>query len=167
MKIITLCCFTWLSSLVLAGDFATDKLDNWPHWRGPLANGTAPKSDPPTTWDDKTNVKWKAGSQTLAAGDVAFVRSLGAFVSADISTKSAGFRTTPCYFVEIRGKKPYDPGASSTFIVDGVAAVTKAEATAFSIEVDVLVQRLTGGLGVKIDVLTFDGWQVTWMGVEG
>lgn len=34
--------------------------DHWPAWRGPDANGVAPKSaDPPTTWDEKTNVKWK------------------------------------------------------------------------------------------------------------
>jgi outer membrane protein assembly factor BamB len=33
--------------------------DNWPHWRGPLANGTAPRGDPPLKWDSKTNVKWK------------------------------------------------------------------------------------------------------------
>ncbi len=39
---------------------ANDVDDNWPHWRGPHANGTAPKGDPPTTWDEKTNIKWKA-----------------------------------------------------------------------------------------------------------
>lgn len=35
--------------------------DNWPHWRGPLANGFSPHGDPPTRWDEKTNlnVKWK------------------------------------------------------------------------------------------------------------
>jgi outer membrane protein assembly factor BamB len=37
-----------------------DKLDNWHHWRGPLANGTAPKADPPVRWDAETNIKWKA-----------------------------------------------------------------------------------------------------------
>jgi hypothetical protein len=49
-----------LSSFALAEDSAIEKLDNWPHWRGPLANGTAPKADPPVHWDDKTNIKWKA-----------------------------------------------------------------------------------------------------------
>ena len=34
--------------------------DNWTQWRGPEANGTAPKGDPPITWDKTTNVKWKA-----------------------------------------------------------------------------------------------------------
>jgi outer membrane protein assembly factor BamB len=31
----------------------------WPQWRGPLANGVAPKADPPTTWSETSNVKWK------------------------------------------------------------------------------------------------------------
>jgi outer membrane protein assembly factor BamB len=32
---------------------------NWPQWRGPLANGVAPLGDPPTNWDESTNIKWK------------------------------------------------------------------------------------------------------------
>lgn len=40
-------------------DSVPGKLDNWHHWRGPLAKGTAPKANPPTTWDARTNVKWK------------------------------------------------------------------------------------------------------------
>jgi outer membrane protein assembly factor BamB len=44
----------------LAGDAARQPLDNWPHWRGPLATGFAPKADPPITWDTEKNVKWKA-----------------------------------------------------------------------------------------------------------
>ena len=32
---------------------------NWHQWRGPLANGVAPLGDPPTNWDENTNVKWK------------------------------------------------------------------------------------------------------------
>ena len=69
----------FLPALARGGDLATDKLDNWPHWRGPLANGTAPKGDPPLNWDDKTNIKWKAalpgrGSATpIVWGDRVFV----------------------------------------------------------------------------------------------
>lgn len=33
---------------------------NWPQWRGPLANGIAPGANPPTTWSETENVKWKA-----------------------------------------------------------------------------------------------------------
>jgi outer membrane protein assembly factor BamB len=32
---------------------------NWPQWRGPLANGVAPEGNPPTTWSETENVKWK------------------------------------------------------------------------------------------------------------
>ena len=31
----------------------------WPHWRGPLANGTAPNADPPIRWSETNNVRWK------------------------------------------------------------------------------------------------------------
>lgn len=36
--------------------------DNWPHWRGPNADGTAPTANPPTKWDGATgqNILWKA-----------------------------------------------------------------------------------------------------------
>jgi outer membrane protein assembly factor BamB len=53
--------------------------DYWPHWRGPLANGTAPAADPPTTWDARTNVKWtadlpgKGSSSPIVWGDQVFV----------------------------------------------------------------------------------------------
>jgi outer membrane protein assembly factor BamB len=47
------------SAQALAGEFARDRLDNWHHWRGPEANGSAPHADPPLTWDAQKNVKWK------------------------------------------------------------------------------------------------------------
>ena len=33
--------------------------ENWPQWRGPLANGVAPHGDPPVTWSEDSNIKWK------------------------------------------------------------------------------------------------------------
>jgi outer membrane protein assembly factor BamB len=74
-----------LGALVLAtvaladGPAAIDPLDNWPHWRGPQANGTDLRADPPVTWDEKTNIKWKAplpgkGSSTpIVWGDRVFL----------------------------------------------------------------------------------------------
>ena len=35
------------------------QMQNWGQWRGPLANGVAPLGNPPTNWDENTNVKWK------------------------------------------------------------------------------------------------------------
>jgi outer membrane protein assembly factor BamB len=59
--------------------FEKARLENWHHWRGPEANGTAPKADPPITWDKTTNIQWKAaipgrGSATpIVWGDQVFV----------------------------------------------------------------------------------------------
>ena len=33
--------------------------DNWFQWRGPLSNGVSPRGNPPLTWDEDTNIKWK------------------------------------------------------------------------------------------------------------
>ncbi|HEY4308401.1 MAG TPA: PQQ-binding-like beta-propeller repeat protein [Pirellulales bacterium] len=42
-----------------AAGFANSQMANWHQWRGPLSNGIAPQGDPPTTWDENTNVRWK------------------------------------------------------------------------------------------------------------
>ena len=35
-------------------------VDNyWPTWRGPAANGTAAQGNPPVTWSESENIKWK------------------------------------------------------------------------------------------------------------
>ncbi len=34
-------------------------LNNWPQWRGPLANGVAPHADPPVRWSETNNLRWK------------------------------------------------------------------------------------------------------------
>lgn len=31
----------------------------WPEWRGPLRSGVAPFGDPPRTWSEKQNIRWK------------------------------------------------------------------------------------------------------------
>lgn len=61
---------------------------NWPQWRGPLGTGVAPQADPPTTWSETQNVKWKvklpgSGSSTPIIWD-RFV-----FVQAAINTQQA------------------------------------------------------------------------------
>ena len=40
-----------------AASTSTDQ--NWPQWRGPFANGVAPHGNPPLTWSETNNVKWK------------------------------------------------------------------------------------------------------------
>ena len=31
----------------------------WPQWRGPLANGVAPRANPPIEWSETKNLRWK------------------------------------------------------------------------------------------------------------
>jgi outer membrane protein assembly factor BamB len=63
---------------VCAAEPVPGHLTNWHHWRGPLANGTAPNADPPLTWDAQTNVKWtanlpgKSSSTPIVWGDRVF-----------------------------------------------------------------------------------------------
>jgi outer membrane protein assembly factor BamB len=49
-----------LASFLVGLDAAA--ADNWPHWRGPNADGTAPRANPPTKWDGASglNIRWKA-----------------------------------------------------------------------------------------------------------
>lgn len=50
-------------SLLLAGlawgELGAAHADNWPQWRGPLANGVAPNATPPVSWSETENVRWK------------------------------------------------------------------------------------------------------------
>lgn len=41
---------------------------NWAQWRGPLANGVAPAANPPVTWSEESNVKWKVKLPGNGAG---------------------------------------------------------------------------------------------------
>src|SRR5258707_9618781 len=47
------------SCAIAAGAAAGSADGNWPQWRGPLQNGVAPLADPPITWSETNNLKWK------------------------------------------------------------------------------------------------------------
>lgn len=55
--------------------------DNWPSWRGPTGNGVALKGNPPVTWSETENIKWKIelpgkGSSTpVVWGDKMFIQT--------------------------------------------------------------------------------------------
>src|SRR5262252_9323460 len=55
--------------------------DNWPQWRGPLANGVAPLANPPIHWSETNNVRWKiplpgkAHSSPIVFGDSVYLLS--------------------------------------------------------------------------------------------
>ncbi|MDP8246091.1 MAG: PQQ-binding-like beta-propeller repeat protein [Candidatus Hinthialibacter antarcticus] len=50
-------CF--VSAPIVSADFESEKMNNWHHWRGPLYNGAAQNANPPTTWNEDKNIKWK------------------------------------------------------------------------------------------------------------
>lgn len=43
----------------LVGISSVSIADDWPQFRGPSGNATAPDSNPPTTWSDTENIVWK------------------------------------------------------------------------------------------------------------
>jgi outer membrane protein assembly factor BamB len=53
--------------------------DNWPHWRGPTANGVSTEARLPATWSASENVAWKlplpsySGSTPIIWGDMVFL----------------------------------------------------------------------------------------------
>jgi len=49
----------WAAATVLAADREVDNSPHWAAWRGPFANGVAPKADPPVEWSEDLNVRWK------------------------------------------------------------------------------------------------------------
>ena len=78
--------FFWLSLALIPCTFGADAAastseQNWPGWRGPLANGVAPLGNPPVNWSETNNVKWKVkipgrGSATpIVWGNQVFVQT--------------------------------------------------------------------------------------------
>lgn len=46
-------------ALMLSALTASAAEQNWQQWRGPLATGVAPGANPPVTWSETNNIKWK------------------------------------------------------------------------------------------------------------
>lgn len=45
--------------VLTSGSLQGNAAEYWPHWRGPLASGSAPSGDPPIRWSETENVRWK------------------------------------------------------------------------------------------------------------
>src|SRR5688500_10606817 len=72
----------FLVATAVAAEATTTPSDsNWPQWRGPLGSGAAPSADPPTTWGEGRNVRWKVklpgrGTATpIIWGDSIFIQT--------------------------------------------------------------------------------------------
>ena len=94
------------SNTATADDFASKRLENWSQWRGPNADGISPNANPPSTWDESTNVKWKAkvpgsGSSTPIIWEDKI------FVTAAIETDRKG----PAAVERLNGQRPQRTGS--------------------------------------------------------
>ena len=54
----------FVASILLVGsvtgqDFEQEKQNNWHQWRGPAAAGISETAEPPLSWSEQSNVKWK------------------------------------------------------------------------------------------------------------
>ncbi len=58
---------------------ANNLMRSWPQWRGPLASGVSPHANPPVTWSETNNVRWKIAlpgkghSSPIVFGDRVYV----------------------------------------------------------------------------------------------
>ncbi len=79
-----------LTSLLALMAGATLLADNWPHWRGPTANGVSTEKGLPTAWSDTKNVAWKlplpsySGSTPIIWGDLVFLNTATANATGDL-----------------------------------------------------------------------------------
>ena len=72
-------CLLAVSTLNVTAQEPADAQRFWPQWRGPEGTGVAPYADPPTSWSESSNIRWKVdipglGSATpVIWGDRVFV----------------------------------------------------------------------------------------------
>ena len=58
IAILTICIFA-LATVAIIASQPEGFEKNWHHWRGPHATGAAIDANPPTTWSETENVRWK------------------------------------------------------------------------------------------------------------
>ena len=63
--------------------------ENWPQWRGPLANGVAPDTNPPIKWSQAENIRWKLKLPGLGTG-TPIIWGNQIFIQAAVPTGKAG-----------------------------------------------------------------------------
>ena len=79
--LILLACLTVLCALADQAGVSPRAVapDSWPQWRGPTANGVAPRANPPIHWSETNNIRWKtvlpgkAHSSPIVFGDSVYL----------------------------------------------------------------------------------------------
>ncbi len=57
--VVVVCLFLAAVGLRAGQEAGGEAAQFWPEWRGPLHSGVAPAGDPPVTWSESSNVRWK------------------------------------------------------------------------------------------------------------
>ena len=52
-----------VATRLMADELPDENLKYWPQWRGPAWNGVASQADPPVTWSETENMRWKTPIQ--------------------------------------------------------------------------------------------------------
>ncbi len=74
----------WAALVGVAATAVDQTEEFWPQWRGPLATGVSPHGNPPLTWSETENVRWKVPisgqghSSPVVWGDRIFVTTAAA-----------------------------------------------------------------------------------------
>lgn len=101
---------------------AADALSNWSQWRGPLASGLSQQAEPPLTWSETNNVRWKvtvpgAGSATpIVWGNKVFL----------LSVIPTGNKLSPTEAAAIKADLGKLPGGGTRELSDNVKAPDEA-----------------------------------------
>lgn len=88
--------FTLILLFSLGVSIGLAQESNWPQWRGPLMTGVSQTADPPVTWSETTNIKWKTkipgrGLATpLVWGDRIFIQTAIPVAKTDTAKADAG-----------------------------------------------------------------------------
>jgi outer membrane protein assembly factor BamB len=97
--------------LICATTGASLLAENWPHWRGPSANGVSGETGLPVTWSATRNIAWKlplpaySGSTPIIWGDLVFLNVATAPSTGDLELWAVD-RTTQ----SVRWKRPIASG---------------------------------------------------------
>jgi outer membrane protein assembly factor BamB len=88
-------CRIMIGLLFVVHSFSTRSVwaadDNWPQWRGTLMTGVSPTANPPITWSETTNIKWKVRipgrglSTPLVWGDQVFIQTAIPVAKAEVN----------------------------------------------------------------------------------
>jgi len=96
-----------LINVDVLGDSADDY---WPTWRGPNRSGISPKGNPPLTWSETENIKWKVKLTGDASNSSPIIWKDKIFFQTAIKTDVQGKLEAPSTSGGARGRR--GPGGS-------------------------------------------------------